>query len=226
MKERPWEISDLLALDEGRPHTAGISADDPRIAQDLATIRRIKAQLNELPDVPLDDSVWQSVMPEEEARSPWLRYPMATAASVFFASVVGIYAMFGGMGNTGNPGSIEQSPGYVVTAPIESTGLRVAGLMRESRDLEQRLYSPNALNLPGAQSGLPTEPMPDPSRLAQTLLFRLADVDGQIARLYDAPVMDNELRQTLWTKRVDLLNSLVAVRRGTDLGAIDDTRSM
>jgi hypothetical protein len=226
MKERPWEISDLLALDEGRPHSAGISEDDPRVAQELAAIRRIKAQLNELPDVPLDDSVWMNVMPEEQARSPWLRYPLATAASVFLASVVGIYAMFSGLGNTGSTGSIERAPGYVVTAPIEGTGLRLAGLMRESRDLEQRLYSPNPLNLASTQTGSPAQTMPDPSGLAQTLLFRLADVDGQIARLYDAPEMDNERRQTLWTKRVDLLDSLVAVRRGTDLGVLDDTRSM
>ena len=224
MQKRPWEISDLLALRDGQPHSADVQADDPEVIEQLEQIRGLGIQLNALPDVPVDDSVWLPVMPARKQRSVWLRYPMATAASVFFASVVGMFVLFGGpvsdIGN--NAGPVQ----YTSLDSIDNSGAQLAALMRQSRDLEQRLYGVNPLAQAADTPQTTYEGMPAPTALEETLLFRLADVDGQIARLYDAADMDSAQRQALWLKRVELLESLVAIRSGDAARLFDNSRSM
>ncbi|MCR9259899.1 MAG: hypothetical protein NXH95_09265 [Pseudomonadaceae bacterium] len=224
MQKRPWAISDLLALRDGQPHSADVQADDPQVIEQLEQIRGLGIQLNALPDVPVDDEVWLRAMPAEKPRSVWLRYPTATAASVFFASVVGMFMLFG------EPVSnIANSPGaaqYTSLDSMDNSGAQLAGLMRQSRDLEQQLYGVNPL-AQAADTLQPTyEGMPEPTVLEESLLFRLADVDGQIARLYDATEMDSAQRQALWMKRVELLESLVAIRSGDAARLFDNSRSM
>ncbi len=224
MQKRPWQISDLLALRDGQPHSANVQADDPEVIEQLEQIRGLGIQLNALPDVPVDDEVWLPSMPARKQRSVWLRYPMATAASVFFASVVGMFMLFGGpvsdIGNNAGPAQ------YTSLDSIDNTGAQLAVLMRQSRDLEQRLYGVNPLAQAADTSQTTYEGMPEPTALEETLLFRLADVDGQIARLYDAADMDSAQRQALWMKRVELLESLVAIRSGDAARLFDNSRSM
>jgi hypothetical protein len=224
MQKRPWEISDLLALRDGQPHSADVQADDPEVIAQLDQIRGLGIQLNALPDVPVDDSVWLPAMPVRKQRSVWLRYPMATAASVFFASVIGMFVLFGGpVSDIGNNASPVQ---YTSIDSIDNSGAQLAGLMRQSRDLEQRLYGVNPLAQAADTPQTTYEGMPAPTALEETLLFRLADVDGQIARLYDAADMDSAQRQALWLKRVELLESLVAIRSGDAARLFDNSRSM
>ena len=224
MQKRPWEISDLLALRDGHPHSANVRADDPEVIEQLEQIRSLGISLQSLPDVPVDDDVWMQAMPAPEKRSVWLRFPMATAASVFFASVVGIFTLFGGPAS--EIGSGTESAQYANLNSIDNTGAQLAGLMRQSRDLEQRLYGVNPLSQAADVPHTTYEGMPAPTALEETLLFRLADVDGQIARLYDAEVMDHAQRQDLWMKRVELLESLVAIRSGDAARLFDNSRSM
>lgn len=223
MQKRPWEISDLLALADGQPHTAGIPGDDPAVAAELDRLRQVRSELRSLPDVPLDDEVWQQLLPPARRPSPWLRFPLATAASVFFASVIGMYLLFG---NTA-PGSngFDQTGEYAAVS-ADSNGLQLASLMRQSRDLEQRLHGANPLSPASDLSGARQTAPAAPSAAEQMLLFRLADVDSQIARLYEAEQMDTARREALWTQRVDLLQSLVAVRGGSDPRMFEDMRSM
>jgi hypothetical protein len=224
MQKRPWEISDLLALRDGELHTAKVQIDDAEVTDQLAQLRALKAELQALPDVPVDDEVWLQAMPGVAPRSPWLRFPMATAASVFFASVVGMFMLFGEPLSTGDgsQGEVE----YATTGGADHGGSQLATLMRQSRDLEQRLYGVNPLSQAADTSASTYQGMPTPTALEETLLFRLADVDGQIARLYDGEVMDNELRAALWMNRVELLESLVAIRGGDASRLFDDSRSM
>ncbi|XOV83943.1 MAG: hypothetical protein ACFHXK_02275 [bacterium] len=224
MQKRPWEISDLLALRDGQPHSASARVDDPEVVAQLAQIEGLSAALRSLPDVPVDDDVWLHRMPAPEPRSVWLRYPMATAASVFFASVVGMFMLFGGP--TSDNGSNAASTHYANLESIDNSGVQLAALMRQSRDLEQRLYGVNPLARAADGPHTTYQGMPAPTALEETLLFRLADVDGQIARLYDAADMDSDQRQALWTKRVELLESLVAIRSGDAARLFDSSRSM
>jgi hypothetical protein len=46
------------------------------------------------------------------------------------------------------------------------------------------------------------------------LLYRIADVDAELIALYEAPQMDVEHRERLWSQRVELLESLTDVQRG------------
>lgn len=224
MQKRPWEISDLLALRDGELRTANVQVDDPGVTEQLAQLHALKTELQALPDVPVDDDVWLQVMPAAAPRSPWLRFPMATAASVFFATVVGMFMLFGEpqSGVDGTQGEVA----YATTAGVDHDGAQLAVLMRRSRDLEQRLYGVNPLAHAADTPTATYQGMETPTALEETLLFRLADVDGQIARLYDAEVMDNEVRAGLWMNRVELLESLVAIRSGDASRLFDDSRSM
>jgi len=224
MRTRPWKILDLLAMDEGKPFAADLDPDDPAVLQDLDDIRRLRAQLHALPDIDVDESVWLGTMRGRARPSAWLRFPMATAASVFFASVMGIYLLFG----EPDPAMDEfgTTAEFAMASPLDNSGVVLTGLMRASRDLEQRLYGNNPLSHASDVQRGNEVPQPQASDLTQMLLFRLADVDGQIASLYDVPEMDVDRRQMLWQKRVDLLESLVAVRGGSDPAAYDNARSM
>ena len=175
MQKRPWETSDLLALADGEPHPAAMQSDDPAVAVELDKLRQLRSELRSLPDVPLDNEVWQQLLPPARKPSPWLRFPLATAASVFFASVLGIYLLFGNPA----PGSngFDQAGEYAAV-PADSSGLQLASLMRQSRDLEQRLHGANPLSPASDFGGDPETAATAPSAAEQMLLFRLADVDG------------------------------------------------
>jgi hypothetical protein len=231
MTQRPWEISDLLALRDGEVRDASVEVNDPAAVAQLEKIQQLQAQLNALPDVPLDESVWNSpnIAPASASRSAWLRFPLATAASVFFASFVGMYLIFGG-------GAIEQrnlddGVDFAVNTQLDDSGAQLAALMNQSRGLERRLQGNggNPLTLSDASSQAQNVTVDNAQAISPTqrrLMYRLADVDAQIARLYDAPVMDVGARQVLWAQRVNLLQSLVAVRGGSDPRFFEDSRSM
>lgn len=230
MQKRPWEISDLLALRDGEVRDASVEVDDPAALAQLEKIQQLQAQLNTLPDVPLEESVWNrpGVIPEKQPRSAWLRFPLATAASVFFASFVGIYLIFGGAAVDERP--FDEQVNFATSTQLDDSGAQLAALMNQSRELERRLQGVNPLTLSDASSQANQNATLD-STLAisptqRRLMYRLADVDGQIARLYDAPVIDTNARQVLWAQRVNLLQSLVAVRGGSDPRYFEDSRSM
>jgi len=226
MQKRPWEISDLLALRDGELREAGVDADDAQAAAKLEQIRHLQAELNSLGDVPLDEGVWNTIAQERthetEQGSAWLRFPLATAASVFFASVIGIYVLFSDIEPNGSA-SVAQFSG---TAVIDTNGVRLASLMSQSQDLEMRLQGADPWARASSQVADASLTASSSTSTERRLMGRLADVDWQIARLYDAEVMDVARREALWERRVNLLESLVAVRGGTDPSLFEDSRSM
>jgi len=222
MQNRPWEISDLLALRDGELRDASLDVHDPQVTEQLARIRQLQGELNALGDVPLDEAVWNQAATRSQARRAWLRFPLATAASVFFASVVGIYLLFGGAGAD----DARVAPQFTGTASIDHDGQRLAALMSQSRDLEMRLQGVDPWTHASSAAPRPSQPPASPSLTERRLMGRLADVDWQIAQLYEAPTMDSTRREALWTQRVNLLESLVAVRGGSDPRFFEDSRSM
>ncbi len=220
MQKRPWEISDLLAVADGELRDAEAQVDGPEAQATLAEIQALRAELGKLPDVPLEDELWLSRMPPAR-RSAWLRFPLATAATVFLASALGIFMMAGGL----TPSDPE--PSFAGASHVEPGGVRLASLMNQSRDLETRLASPAVSQ--GMRYAAETDAAARPAAVTATerrLLYRLADVDAQIARLYEADAVDHNARVELWRQRVNLLESIVAARAGERPQASQEIRSM
>ena len=210
MSQTKLTLEDLLAVRDGEPVEAKVvdavqeNADYQRA---IATLKDVREQLRQLPDIPLDDHVWQSAAQHKVAnKSAWLRFPLATAAVVCLVSAVTIVQL---------TQPTDTSPTEVVQPQLpHDSGFQLAGLMAQSRDLEQRLYADgsSALNQADAsapEQGVPVRPNPAGER---ALRFRLADVDAQIAALYEQPQMDDMQRLRLWQQRVSLLRSLLALR--------------
>ncbi len=220
MQKRPWEISDLLAVADGEPRDAQAQVESPEAQAALGEIEALRAQLRELPDVPVDEELWLSRMPPAR-RSAWLRYPLATAATVFLASALGIFMMAGGLTPS------DTGPSFAGAGHVEPGGVRLASLMNQSRDLETRLTAPAASQ--GMRYAAETDAATRPAAVTATerrLLYRLADVDAQIARLYEADAVDLNARVELWRQRVNLLESIVAARAGERPQAAQEIRSM
>ena len=226
------EISDLLALRDGEPRDADLSADDPRVAERLLRMQALRSELQALPDIPISEDTWQRVSAASRrggagasVPGPWLRFPLATAASVFFAFLLGIYLSF-----SGQPRDLLDGVGPQMTnteVQLEPSGLHLASLMNRSRDLEMRLQGRQALSRVTGTSVLPsTSAPPQPSLVERRLMGRLADVDAQIALMFDSDIQDPRQRERLWAQRVNLLESLVAVRGIQADARFEDSRSM
>ena len=223
MQKRPWEISDLLALADGEPRDANVEVDTAEARRTLAEIETLRGQLQGLPDVPVDDDVWLAQLPKPK-RSVWLRFPLATAASVCLTTALGIFWLAGG-----GPSDVPAQPSYATGSQIEPDGLRLAALMNQSRDLELRLAAPTTRQQQGIRQAAQNEPLqrsPAMSATERRLMYRLADVDAQIARLYEADAVDPNARVELWRQRVNVLESIAAVRAGQNPRESVDSRSM
>ena len=148
----------------------------------------------------------------------WMRFPWATAASVFLASALVMYAAL----NTSEVFTESQQNTFASLDGKPSVqGAQLAGLMVRSRDLELRLQGSSAwVTAAGANSNdeistAASGAISGDVELGQAervLMYRLADVDSQIARLYDEEVIDENQRLQLWSKRVTLLENLAALR--------------
>jgi hypothetical protein len=231
MDKTPLPISDLLALRDGELREAKASADDPQVQAQVKRLHELRDELQSLPDVPISEVAWQQITAASRQRrrgagtpGHWLRYPLATAASVFFASLLGIYLMFGGQ----VPIESGAAPTAAVnTAPqLQAGGLQLAGLMNRSRELELRLRGVQPLAPASDVLPADAEAVAAPSPVERQLMGRLADVDTQIARMFESGIQDPQLRERLWAQRVSLLESLVAVRGGQSSDLFEDGRSM
>ena len=215
MKDRAWTISDLLAHRDGEPvdaDRADAIARDAEADAALARLTALRDGLRNLAEVEVDDGVWLGArreVPPPPARSWTLRYPVATAASVFLAStlfIVMLLADFGAGGSTGS--ALPTAQGPVIQS--DTRDLRLAGLMNRSRNLELRLRGGVYPALSAASwAEEPGDTTFSPSREEAQLLYRIADVDAQIARLYESRVVDHFAREQLWQRRVNLLENLV-----------------
>jgi hypothetical protein len=207
----------------------------------LAQISALKVELNRLENVPFEQSNWEQLAREMQARQMqngelqaavdadveanqstprWLRFPLATAASVFLVSALGIYLLFA------TPEVDPISEQYAQTPHVADSGFQLAGLMTRSRDLEQVLRGQGALTLSQAtNSGNTPAATVSPTRSEQLVLYRLADIDSQIALLYESDTIDTDKRNQLWAQRVSVLESLILLR-GEAQDSFSSARSM
>ncbi len=205
-------IEELLALRDGDDiddvRARELEADaDAR--ESLAGLRAIRRSLRELPEVQPSDEVWVRVQAAARAKQAlsdkpvfaerWLRFPpLAMAASVFFAAVVGmlVWQPFA----TRNEGG----PALVATPVGAPVGIPIGDLVSRSKALER-------------QVGVPVTNAPTSSESA--LFYRLADIDSELS-LLDAQRSESGLsdederwRRALWQRRIALLESLRTVQQ-------------
>ena len=224
MKNQRFSIDELLAMRDGDLIDAAALAqlDEAGQAERYERINELhdlRRELRSMPDVPVDDAIW-ICHAKSDRRSAWLSFPLATAASVFVASVLGIY-LVGGYLSGGEP---QQTQRIAKAIQVDPAGSLVASFMRQSRDLERRLQSSSTL-LAVADGGADA-PLPRVTPIERNLMYRLADIDAQIAGLYETPQIEERARLALWRKRVEVLQSIVAVRSERAPAMFDDSRSM
>jgi len=222
MEKQNWTVSELLAHRDGETRDARgeqAIATDPQMRRTLRQIAQVRQNLNDLPDVAVDDEVWlgsptrpvskRLIGSRDRANSVhatnFLRYPVATAASVCIATALLIVFMLG----TRDGFEGQNSPNTMQTDPAQ---LRLASLMIRSRDLELGLRA----GFGAVAAGDLNPSQRAQSRAERQLLYRLADVDAEIARLYDGRAMDSKSRERLWTQRVQMLENLVLVSAPTN----------
>lgn len=200
----PTLISDLLAHRDGERLDPVVSAHidaDPEARRELDVLRRIKHELNELPGMEPDPRIWAEISQRQDSGRGWtLRYPMATAASVFLAAVLTVVVW--------NPlreiaDGADHSPGDGAGSPVVLAHGDLAALINRSRLLEARLPA----------RGVPAAHFRGNSS-QRALIYRIADLDAQLTRLYEEPEVDLARREMLWAQRVELLKSLADVQQG------------
>lgn len=193
MDRRPT-LEDLLGFRDGESDDPGLGtriAADPDAQAELDRLQRVKAELVRLPPVTPPAAVWDAIQERTGARRPsWLqRVPLATAATVFLATALGIVLLDPTLSSRDEPnGPQVQDP--------------VAQLMLRSRSLESELFSRASAPTLGSTSS------------EQALLYGIADVDAQLNALYETGSPDPAERERLWRQRVALLESLADVQRG------------
>ena len=224
MKNQRFSIDELLAMRDGDLIDAAALAQLDEAAQAeryerINELHDLRRELRSMPDIPVDDAIWIHHA-KSARRSAWLSFPLATAASVFVASVLGIY-LLGGYLSSSEP---QQTQRIAEAIEVDPAGSLVASLMRQSKDLERRLQSSSTL-LAVADGGVDA-PLPRVTPIERNLMYRLADIDAQIAGLYETPQIEEVARLALWRKRVEVLQSIVAVRIERAPAMFDDSRSM
>lgn len=204
---------------------AEIAADEAAQAQ-LEQLRQIRGALRDLPDVMPDPEVFERIQgrlasappdsdpqvqplfaakPKPEPRRWQLRFPLATAASVFLLAALGSAIWLPQMADTGpGPGSGPAplvADGTAVDAATPAMSSSISALIGRSQQLE-------------AVARLPVSSTGDrPARSRQALLYRIADLDAELNALIEEEPMNPELKEQLWRQRVQLLETLVAVQQ-------------
>ena len=227
MTERKPTMAELLAQRDGEPLAADARAAiaaDADASERLLQLHGIQQALQALPDPVPPSATWQQIQQQvaagPSARQPlldpdygattqaavgsggWqLRYPIATAAGVFFAAVLVSLLWLPRIGSD-TDGAVDVSPvpSFAEYAPTVSSGA-----MDELIDRSQRLEAVARLPVARAIDGQ--------ERSRQALLYRIADLDAQLNSLIEEEAMDPALKEKLWRQRVDLLETLVAVQQ-------------
>lgn len=201
------EISDLLAHRDGErldPERARAIDADPASRAELAVLRQLKHELNELPAVAPPPDAWANIQARSGRRQNRLArlagsFPLATAATVCLATMIGILVW--------DPANLQQSdtqapvPVADLSASAQGNGdARFAALMNRSQQLESALlYRGDA----GVQR----------SAQEAALLYRIADLDAELSDARDSDRLSQEEREALWRQRVLLLEALAQTRR-------------
>lgn len=191
---RTERLANLLALRDGEeihPAFARGLDGDAAAARELAALTGIRDGLRALPDIEPDEGVWDRVRRGRVSTSHGplpgggrMAYPLA--AAVLLAVAIGLVTV---------ARLQPQTSGEVAAGADADPTLQA--LYRRSQELE-------GLWRDGRR-------MPDATELAY--LYRIADLDGQLAQVEPAGGPDSRRAEQLWNRRVELLESLAEVRR-------------
>lgn len=211
----PETIADLLAHRDGErldpQQAAEIDADVERRSE-LAVLRQLKHELNELPLVAPPADAWAQIQARTSKRSNSFtrftqRFPLAMAATVALAAMLGIVVW--------DPANLQSQRPEGSAVPVAdlsavasgSQASRYAALVNRSQQLESALlYQPEA-TLTWSED-------------QRALLYRIADLDSELnaAPVGELPSLD--ARERLWEQRVRLLESLAQSRRVSAQSAV------
>ena len=201
------KIADLLAHRDGErlnPATASEIEADAASRSELAVLRQLKHELNELPFVAPPADAWANIQartrkPRNRFASFNHRFPLATAATVCLMAMLGIVVW-----DPANLQRGEQSQPAVVAdlsaSALNADGARFAALVDRSQQLESALLY---------RGNKPPSWTPD----QEALLYRIADLDSELIAARDEGLMSLEEREALWQQRVQLLEALAQSRR-------------
>lgn len=209
MKMTTEHISELLTHRDGErldPRRSSEIEADPELRSQLATLRQLKHDLNELPDVAPAADTWARIQERSVAKPSAFaritgRYPLAMAATVALAAMLGIVVWDPANLQSEDPAATPQVADLSSVA-AGSTGNRYAALVNRSQQLESAL-----LFQPGAGVDWNTD--------QRALLYRIADLDTQLNASPAGDSASLEAREQLWEQRVRLLESLAQSRRAT-----------
>lgn len=227
MKRRRQSVSDLLALRDSEPldgaRAVEASGDprvrDPQVTERLNRLRALKADLQSLPALEPDPQVLERIGAQLAARQ---RRRTATARRMWTsgktalasAAVVtlGVLLSFLVLDERAPRAPAGQIGGYLdERSEPDFTEPDRSGLTAELTALRQVSFQLEGLAraVPGGPtSGIRTG---DPAESA--LLYRLADLDGQLLQSADTGYLDADTERTLWARRVELLGTLTRVRQ-------------
>lgn len=202
-------MANLLALRDGEmdPVEARHLEGDPEAARQLSALAEIRQALNALPDIQPGPAVWDAVRsraamrhaaqqparneepgtgsPASPRRAP---VPLAMAAGLLVALAVGIVAL------------VETKSGPAI---------EMAGSMPGSDAALQALYARSQ-----ALEALWSGGYRIPDATERVYLYRIADLDSQLALAEPGDgSMDRYQLEQLWSRRVELLESLAEIRR-------------
>lgn len=206
------EIASVLALRDGEPVDAAALPDVERRSMLLNELDALRSELNHLPDVPVAAELWEPVA-EPQRAAWWLRYPLATAASVVFVSALSVFML-------GNDVQItEDSPTLQVSGNLAPAvgQQRLVALMDRSRELEQHAYATPSWRDDAAENGLSVSP------LGEFILVELARVDSAIEAMEDD---SSPAARLLWEQRVKLLQAFIAEMEHRNPERFNDDWSM
>ena len=192
-------IDDLLKLRDGEHAAAALAhvRECAHCQSELARLEALSAELRELPSTAVPPERWNAIQAElrggagrvAPGRRPGWLLPAASAALVLVAVLFTL--------NNRRPDSL---PEPAMSTPPAADARQA--LVAESQRLESLLAAlPNEQRLTRAQTALTVADLED----------RIQWVDYRLNLANEAGLAD-EPAERLWRERVDLLNSLVAVR--------------
>ena len=198
-------VSDLLAHRDGEkldPEIAAQIEADPVSRERLQQYRELKYRLNELPDVAPPAQTWEAIqqrtaVAQRSFMSSIQRFPLATAASVFFAAALGILLW--------NPANLAPAAGVAGVAGVAGNGIEIAA----GQDYAALVNRSQRLELLLSRASRPV--FRDAAQ--QAIKYRLADLDAELDRYAYGERQGPAARELLWRQRVELLESLAQARR-------------
>ena len=198
-------VSDLLAHRDGEkldPEIAAQIEADPVSRERLQQYRELKYRLNELPDVAPPAQTWEAIqqrtaVAQRSFMSSIQRFPLATAASVFFAAALGILLW--------NPANLAPAAGVAGVAGVAGNGIEIA----TGQDYAALVNRSQRLELLLSRTSRPV--FRDAAQ--QAIKYRLADLDAELDRYAYGERQGPAARELLWRQRVELLESLAQARR-------------